>query len=211
MKKGKVNLMNLHISNIEMGNILLDTAEAFITNLLDNLDEVTKYSFAVELIARLDNLTQECYDSADETSQTIIDYLENTGWNYDELPSYTEYSRMMKKYLYNSECELPDETVYTDEGCTEDVANAFGIKTVNTGLTTDSAITGQLRFPNDYENEEALAKGMVQLPISVFPPFTQDGKPPVKPAPVNDPAEDRKKARAAYLAAMKQQNTSQPT
>lgn len=201
--------MNLHISNIEMGNILLDTAEAFITNLLDNLDEVTKYSFAVELIARLDNLIQECYDSTDEASQTIIDYLENTGWNYDELPGYNEYSHMMEKYLYSSKCELPDDEVDTDD--TEDVVNAFGIKAVNTGLTTEPAIAGQLRFPNDYEDEEALAKGMVRLPISVFPPFTQDGKPPVKPAPVSNPAEERKKARAAYLAAMKQQNTSQPT
>lgn len=207
MKKGKVNLMNLHISNIEMSNILLDTAETFITNLLDNLDEVTKYSFAVELIARLDNLSQECYDSADEASQTIIDYLEDTGWNYDELPGYHDYSYMMKKYLYSPDCklktvyinkDLDDENLEDEDLKGTDVTDEFNIdKAVSKGLGVSPSdwvtMQGQLHFPNNYANEEALAKGEV------------------KPAPVNSPAEDRKKARAAYLAAMKQQNTSQPT
>lgn len=202
-EKEKINIMNLHISNIEMGNALLDTAETFITNLLDNLDDITKYSFAVELIARLDNLTQECYDSADEMSQTIIDYLENTGWNYDTLPSYIEYSQMMKNYLYSSKCEVPDDIVETevdDVDDVDDVANVFGIKSVNPDYTTESQIVGQLRYPNDYEDEEALAKGVTRLSY----------KQASKPAPVSDPAEERKKARAAYLAALKQ-NTSQPT
>ena len=197
-EKEKINIMNLHISNIEMGNALLDTAETFITNLLDNLDDITKYSFAVELIARLDNLTQECYDSADVMSQTIIDYLENTGWNYDTLPSYIEYSQMMKNYLYSSKCEVPDDIVETEED--EDVADVFGIKYVNPDYTTESQIVGQLHYTNDYEDEEALAKGVTRLSS------TQGSK----SATVSDPAEERKKARAAYLAALKQ-NTSQPT
>lgn len=197
-EKEKINIMNLHISNIEMGNALLDTAETFITNLLDNLDDITKYSFAVELIARLDNLTQECYDSADVMSQTIIDYLENTGWNYDTLPSYIEYSQMMKNYLYSSKCEVPDDIVETEED--EDVADVFGIKYVNPDYTTESSIVGQLHYPNDYEDEEALAKGVTRLSS------TQGSK----PVTASDPAEERKKARAAYLAALKQ-NTSQPT
>ena len=197
-EKEKINIMNLHISNIEMGNVLLDTAETFITNLLDNLDDITKYSFAVELIARLDNLTQECYDSADVMSQTIIDYLENTGWNYDTLPSYIEYSQMMKNYLYSSKCEIPDDIIETEED--EDVADVFGIKYVNPDYTMEPQIAGQLHYPNDYEDEEALAKGVTRLSS------TQGSK----PATVSDPAEERKKARAAYLAALKQ-NTSQPT
>ena len=198
-EKEKINIMNLHISNIEMGNALLDTAETFITNLLDNLDDITKYSFAVELIARLDNLTQECYDSADVMSQTIIDYLENTGWNYDTLPNYIEYSQMMKNYLYSSKCEVPDDIVETEEE-DEDVADVFGIKSVNPDYTTESSIVGQLHYPNDYEDEEALAKGVTRLSS------TQGSK----SVTVSDPAEERKKARAAYLAALKQ-NTSQPT
>lgn len=197
-EKEKINIMNLHISNIEMSNALLDTAETFITNLLDNLDDITKYSFAVELIARLDNLTQECYDSADVMSQTIIDYLENTGWNYDALPNYIEYSQMMKNYLYSSRCEVPDDIVETEVD--EDVADVFGIKYVNPDYTTESSIVGQLHYPNDYEDEEALAKGVTRLSY----------KQASKPDTVSDPAEERKKARAAYLAALKQ-NTSQPT
>ena len=197
-EKEKINIMNLHISNIEMGNVLLDTAETFITNLLDNLDDITKYSFAVELIARLDNLTQECYDSADVMSQTIIDYLENTGWNYDTLPNYIEYSQMMKNYLYSSKCEIPDDIIETEED--EDVADVFGIKYVNPDYTMEPQIAGQRHYPNDYEDEEALAKGVTRLSS------TQGSK----PATVSDPAEERKKARAAYLAALKQ-NTSQPT
>ena len=208
-EKEKINIMNLDISNIERGNALLDTVETFITNLLDNLDDITKYSFAVELIARLDNLTQECYDSADVMSQTIIDYLENTGWNYDTLPNYIEYSQMMKNYLYSSKCEVPDDIVETDVDDVddvddvedvEDVADVFGIKYVNPDYTTESSIAGQLHYPNDYENEEALAKGVTR----------PSSKQASKPVTVSDPAEERKKARAAYLAALKQ-NTSQPT
>ena len=115
--------------------------------------------------------------------------------------------------MYSSKCEVPDDIVETevdDVDDVEDVANVFGIKSVNPDYTTESQIAGQLHYPNDYEDEEALAKGVTRLPVSVFPPFTQDGKPPVKPDTVNDPAEERKKARAAYLAALKQ-NTSQPT
>lgn len=210
-----VNRVNLHVSNIEMCNAMLDATTTFIDNLMENLDDVTKYSFAVDLMNHLDDLIQTCYDTADDASQAVIDYLDNINWDYGQLEGYRAYSKMMGTYLHGAN-DVPAMLNPVDEDTEgEDVANVFGIKNVAKDLTVapdviDKALPGQLHYPNDYENEEALAKGMTRLPISVFPPFTEDGKPPVKPAPVSDPAEERKKARAAYLAAMKQ-NTSQPT
>ena len=65
-----------------------------------------------------------------------------------------------------------------------DVEDEFGIKPSHYGR--------QLHFPNDYANEEALAKGRPSTP------------------PVNTQADEKKKARAEFLANVKaQQNTSQ--
>ena len=200
----KINRINLHISNMEMCNAMLDTAEAFIKNVMENLDDVSKYSFASDLLARLDDLTQTCYDTASDSAQAIIDYMDSTGWDYSLLEGYRKYSIMMSDYLHdvNSEIDESEDEVNDVEGV--DVVKEFGIspsyaQELMIGRANQLSEGQQLRFPDDYKDEEALAKGVTKPPIQVTQ-TTADTK-----------ADERKKARAAYLAAMKQKNTTQPT
>lgn len=200
----KINRINLHISNMEMCNAMLDTVEAFIENVMENLDDVSKYSFASNLLARLDDLTQTCYDTADDSAQAIIDYMDNTGWDYSLLEGYRKYSIMMSDYLHDVESEVDESEDEVDDVEGVDVVKEFGIRPsyaqeLMIGRTNKLNEGQQLRFPDDYEDEEALAKGVTKPPVQATQP-TADTK-----------ADERKKARAAYLAAMKQKNTTQPT
>lgn len=200
----KINRINLHISNMEMCNAMLDTVEAFIENVMENLDDVSKYSFASDLLARLDDLTQTCYDTADDSAQAIIDYMDNTGWDYSLLEGYRKYSIMMSDYLHDVESEIDESEDEVNDVEGVDVVKEFGIRPSYTqelmiGRTNQPNEGQQLRFPDDYKDEEALAKGITRLPIQATQ-TTADTK-----------ADERKKARAAYLAAMKQKNTTQPT
>lgn len=202
MVSANVNRINLHVSNIEMCNAMLDAITTFIENLMENLDDVSKYSLAMDLLNSLDDLVQTCYDCADDSSQAVIDYLEEVNWDYSHLEGYRKYSRMLSTYLKDTndvEIYREDEEDKEDEEG-EDVTDEFDIKLTGMPSLTyaahktapDTSVKGQLHFPNDYTDEESLAKGKI------------------KPS-VSDPVEERKKARAAYLAAIKQKNTSQPT
>lgn len=181
--------IRLHIANIDLCDIITESIVGIIEVLMDNLDEVSKYKVATNLVAELDNLSQTCYDEASADAQLVIETFEDTHWNYGTLPSYTEYEDFIDKFLSVGEFKVGSEqsirnAVNAVHDDFLDVEDEFGIKLNRCGR--------QLHFPNDYVNEKALAEGRPSTP------------------PVNTQADEKKKARAEFLANVKaQQNTSQ--
>ena len=181
--------IRLHIANIDLCDIITESIVGIIEVLMDNLDEVSKYKVATNIICELDNLSQTCYDEASADAQLVIETFEDTNWNYGTLPSYTEYEDFIDKFLSVGEFKVGSEhsirnAVNDVHDDFLDVEDEFGIKPSHYGR--------QLHFPNDYANEEALAQGRPSTP------------------PVNTQADEKKKARAEFLANVKaQQNTSQ--
>lgn len=185
------SLIKLHIANIDLCDITVDTIVSFIENFLENLDEVSKYKVAVDVTSALDNLSQTCYDGASGRAQAIIEFLENNNWDYKGLKGYQEYTTFVDKFLSTPELIESTTELELDEDATDmhDVKDEFGF---------GDELSGQFHFPRDYQNELALAAGKP----SVYTPKTV--------APV-DPAEQKKRQRAEFLAQVKaQQNTSQP-
>lgn len=190
--------IRLHIANIDLCEITTETIVNVIDTLMENLDDVSKYKVAVDLTTEIDNLSQTCYDEASPAAQVVIESLEEHDWDYDALISYTEYIDMMNKFLNDKEVDATKEETLRSlvEDDAHDVADEFGFNKPNHNKPElIGGVQGQLHFPNNYASELALVKGEVNEQ---------------RTSTTSSQADEKKKARAQFLANVKaQQNTSQ--
>lgn len=190
--------IRLHIANIDLCEITTETIVNVIDTLMENLDDVSKYKVAVDLTTEIDNLSQTCYDEASSAAQVIIESLEEHDWDYNALASYTEYTNMMNKFLSDKGFDATKEETLrslVEDDDAHDVADEFGFdKPTYRKPELIGGVQGQLHFPNNYASELALAKGEVRE----------------QHVSTTSQADEKKKARAQFLANVKaQQNTTQ--